>query len=193
MRSKMFLLGLCMSSLMSMSAFADENEELAKLSKVLALGEIAINTGTAIAKGVSQAQSVPYPANLAAIATTVATVLSNIATAISTVKSAKFATGGAVEGEGTETSDSIPAMLSNGESVLTAAATRMFAPALSAFNQMGGGVPITVQNNGTQMGEEFLANAVAKGMSMAPRPVVSVEEIRDVESRLDVIEDLSTI
>lgn len=174
-------------------AFADENEELAKLSKVLALGEIAINTGTAIAKGVSQAQSVPYPANLAAIATTVATVLSNIATAISTVKSAKFATGGAVEGEGTETSDSIPAMLSNGESVLTAAATRMFAPALSAFNQMGGGVPITVQNNGTQMGEEFLANAVAKGMSMAPRPVVSVEEIRDVESRLDVIEDLSTI
>lgn len=175
------------------NAFADESKGLAQAAKVLALGEIAINTGVALASGIKQAQSVPYPANLVAIATTVATVLSNIATAISTVKSAKFAHGGAVVGEGTDTSDSIPAMLSNGESVLTAAATRMFAPALSAFNQMGGGIPINVQNSGSEMGEEFLANAVARGMAMAPRPVVSVEEIREVDDRLDVLEDISTI
>ena len=175
------------------NAFADESKGLAQASKVLALAEIAINTGVALASGIKQAQSVPYPANLIAIATTVSTVLSNIATAISTVKSAKFAHGGAVTGEGTETSDSIPAMLSNGESVLTARATRMFAPALSAFNQMGGGIPITVQNGGSEMGEEFLANAVARGMAMAPRPVVSVEEIRDVDDRLEVLEEISTI
>ena len=42
----------------------------------------------------------PIPANLAAIATTVATILANIATAISTVKSAKFAQGGKVTGPG---------------------------------------------------------------------------------------------
>ena len=56
------------------------------MSKTLALAEIAINTGKAIAAGVAQAQSVPFPANIAAIATTVTTILANIATAINTVK-----------------------------------------------------------------------------------------------------------
>lgn len=181
-------------------AFGEENEGLAKMAKVLALGEIAVNTGKAIAAGVAQAQSVPYPANLAAIATTVATVLANIATAIKTVKSAKFAQGGvvgsdggSVDGPGTSTSDSIPARLSKGESVMTAQATSLFAPALSAFNQIGGGVPITVQNSGIQTGEEFLANAVARGMAMAPAPIVSVEEINKVSDRLDSINKLNVI
>ena len=119
----------------------EKNTTFAKLSKVLALGEIAVNTGKAIAAGVAQAQSVPFPGNMAAIATTIATVLANIATATKTVKSAKFAKGGDVVGPGSGTSDSIPAMLSNGESVMTAAATSMFSPMLSAFNQMGGGIP----------------------------------------------------
>jgi hypothetical protein len=44
-----------------------------------------------------------------------------------------------VSGPGTEKSDSIPAMLSNGESVINARSTRMFAPLLSAINQVGGG------------------------------------------------------
>ena len=92
----------------------ENNKTFAILSKTLALAEIAINTGKALAAGIAQAQSVPFPANLAAIATTVATILSNIAVATKTVKSAKFATGGLVTGPGTGTSDSIPAQLSNG-------------------------------------------------------------------------------
>lgn len=59
----------------------ENNKTFAILSKTLALAEIAINTGKALAAGIAQAQSVPFPANLAAIATTVATILSNIATA----------------------------------------------------------------------------------------------------------------
>ena len=174
-------------------AFSENSKSLAKVSKVLSLAEIAINTGSALAAGVKQAQSVPYPANIAAIATTVTTILANVATAIKTVKSAKFATGGDVQGPGTGTSDSINAKLSNGESVLTAQATSMFAPALSAFNQIGGGVPIYGQNQQSQIGEEFLANAVARGMQMAPRPVVSVEEITTVRNRVETIEKLGTI
>ena len=177
-----------------MEAFGEENTALAKFSKVLALGEIAVNTGKAIAAGVAQAQTVPFPGNIAAIATTVATVMANIATAIKTVKSAKFAEGGLVTGEGTATSDSIPARLSNGESVLTAAATQMFAPALSAFNQLGGGVPIvSTSNSQTEIGEDMLARAVAKGMQESPRPVVSVEEIRRVSDRVDVVENLGVV
>lgn len=176
-----------------MDAFGDDSKALAVMSKGLALAEIAINTGKAIAAGVAQAQSVPFPANLVAIATTVATVLSNIATATQTVKSAKFATGGLVTGPGTGTSDSIPAQLSNGESVMTARATSMFAPLLSSFNQMGGGVPINVTQTSSQaLGEDMLARAVAKGVQSI-RPVVSVEEINNVSNRVKVLENLGNV
>lgn len=169
--------------------FAEQDKSLAQLSKVLALAEIAINTGVAIAEGVKQAQAVgPFPANIAAIATTVAAVVANMAAAIKTVKSAKFAKGGKVEGEGTETSDSVPAMLSDGESVMTAKATRMFAPMLSVMNQLGGGVPIP--GGGGEMGMEYMTKAVETGMRGMKRPVVSVEEITNVRNRVEVIETL---
>lgn len=172
----------------------ESNEGLAKFSKVLALGEIAVNTGKAIAAGVAQAQSVPFPGNIAAIATTVATILANIATAIKTVKSAKFATGGLVTWPGTGTSDSIPAQLSNGESVMTARTTELFAPILSSFNQMGGGVPINITASSNQtMGEDMLARAVAKGVQMMPNPVVSVTEINTVGKRVEVLENLGSL
>lgn len=173
--------------------FSENSKGLAKASKVLALAEIAISSGVATAQGIKQAQSVPYPANIAAIATTVATILSGITSAIKTVKSAKFATGGLVRGAGTGTSDSIHAMLSNGESVMTANATSLFAPALSAFNQLGGGVPIVVSSPQQQLGQEFIAAAIARGMQMSPRPVVSVEEINNTNNRVETIENLSTL
>lgn len=175
-------------------AFGEENKKAAKAAKAIAMGEIAVNTGVAIARGVKEAQAAgPFPANIVAIATTITTILANMASAISTVKSAKFAHGGLVSGAGTGTSDSIPARLSNGESVMTAAATSMFAPALSAFNQIGGGVPIVVHSPAEQMGQEFLAAAVAKGMAAAPAPVVSVEEIDRVGRRVKALERLGTL
>ena len=176
-----------------MEAFGEKNKTLTALSKVLALAQIAIASGVAIAEGVKQAQSVPFPKNIAAIATTVATILANITSAIKTVKGAKMATCGVVRGQGTGTSDQVPIQASNGESVMTAAATSMFSPALSALNQLGGGVPIVVQSPAQQQGEEFLAAAVAKGMRLAPRPVVTVEEINRVQERVDVIERIGGI
>lgn len=178
----------------AIDALGEVNEGFAKLSKVLALGEIAVNTGKAIAAGVAQAQSVPFPGNIAAIATTVTTIMANIATAIKTVKSAKFASGGLVTGPGTGTSDSIPAQLSNGESVMTARTTELFAPILSSFNQMGGGVPINITASSNQtMGEDMLARAVAKGVQMMPNPVVSVTEINTVGKRVEVLENLGSL
>lgn len=47
----------------------------------------------------------------------------------------KYATGGFVSGSGTSRSDSIPAMLSNGEYVVNAKATKAYAPLLQAINQ----------------------------------------------------------
>lgn len=102
-----------------------------------------------------------------------------------------FSVGGYVQGAGTGTSDSIPARLSNGESVMTAKATSMFSPILSAFNQLGGGVPIVANNGGSNIGMDMLAAAVARGYQMAPQPVVSVEEINRTQRRVQTIENIS--
>lgn len=170
----------------------ESDKGFAILSKTLALAEIAINTGKAIAKMVS-AEAGKGIFGLATMASGIATILTNIASAISVVKSAKFATGGLVTGPGTGTSDSIPAQLSNGEAVMTARATSMFAPLLSSFNQMGGGVPINVTQTSSQaLGEDMLARAVAKGVQSI-RPVVSVEEINNVSNRVKVLENLGNV
>lgn len=104
-----------------------------------------------------------------------------------------FSVGGYVQGSGTGTSDSIPARLSNGESVMTAKATSMFSPILSAFNQLGGGAPIVANSQGSQIGMDMLAAAVARGYAMAPQPVVSVEEINRTQRRVQTIENIGRI
>ena len=177
-----------------MEEAGENNTAAARLAKVLALAEIAINSGVAISAGIKQAQTTgPFPANIAAIATTIAAIMSGITAALKAVKGAKFAQGGTITGAGTGTSDSIPARVSNGESVITANATTLFSPVLSALNQLGDGVPIIAANPQTQMGEDMLAAAVAKGMALAPRPVVSVQEINDVERRVEVIQSIASI
>lgn len=181
----------------ALATLAEENEAFAVASKALALGEIAVNTGKAIAAGTAQAMSVPFPANIAAIATTVLTVMANIATAIKTVKSAKFATGGYVSGEGSATSDSIPAMLSNTESVNNAQATAMFWPAQSAFNMMGGGAPIIpaqgdINTSAMRAGEDMLARSVSKGVQNIT-VVASWTEGQAVGKRLKMLESLGDV
>lgn len=130
-------------------------------------------------------------AGVASAAAKLALIKAAFAAAKAAVKG--FSTGGYVQGAGTGTSDSIPARLSNGESVMTAKATSMFSPILSAFNQLGGGVPIVVNNGGSNIGMDMLAAAVARGYQMAPQPVVSVEEINRTQRRVQTIENIGRI
>lgn len=130
-------------------------------------------------------------AGVASAAAKLALIKAAFAAAKAAVKG--FSTGGYVQGSGTGTSDSIPARLSNGESVMTAKATSMFSPILSAFNQLGGGVPILVNNGGSNIGMDMLAAAVARGYQMAPQPVVSVEEINRTQRRVQTIENIGRI
>ena len=170
----------------------ESNKTFTILSKTLALAEIAINTGKAISSAVA-ASAGKGLFGLAEIATLVTTIISNMTAAIGIVNSAKFANGGLVEGSGTGTSDSIPAMLSNGQSVMTARATSMFAPLLSAINVAGGGVPIQVREKSSQaLGEEMIARAIARGMQDV-HPIVSVTEINKVGSQVKVVENLGSI
>ena len=184
------------NSLISLTAaIGESDEDFAKLSKILTLVQITIDTGKAISAGVASASKLPYPDNLAAIATTVATVLANIATAVSTVNSAKFAEGGKVTGPGTGTSDSIPAYLSNGEYVMTARATRMFEPLLAAMNDVGVGViPMQATNSyrDYNMPTEELTESFREA-AQEIRPVVSVADINEGQQRVEVIESLDTL
>lgn len=175
--------------------FSEDSKEAAIASKALALGTIAIQQGVAIAQAVQTAtrSSATWVDMLAAIAAVVAGVTATIVPAIKMVKGAKFATGGYVSGEGTGTSDSIPAMLSNGESVNNARSTSMFAPIYSSLNQMGGGVPIVATQTASQVqGEDMLARAFAKGMSEA-NIRVGVDEITRVQNRVKVVENLGVL
>lgn len=178
----------------------DENEEWVALSKILALAEIAINTGVAIAKGIAQSQSVPYPANIAAVATTIAEIIAGVTSAISTVKSAKFARGTSyVEGPGTSTSDSIPALLSKGEGVVNARGNALFPGLVQAINDIGNGIAVPVQNQ-TSYTYNTVANAaggitpdqIAEAMRQLPPSEVAVSEIKRVDGRINVIENLRT-
>lgn len=175
-----------------LDTLGESNEAFAKMSKIITLAQISIDTGKALSAGINSASSMPFPANLAAIATTVATILANIATAISTVKSAKFAQGGKVTGPGTGTSDSIPAMLSNGEFVMTAAATKMFEPLLMTMNNIGRGVPMQVLNSSQSINNAEMLTDSFESAAREIKPIVSVVEITEAQDRVEMIENLDT-
>lgn len=145
------------------SAFDSESKESAKAQKVLALGEIAVQTGVAIAQGISSAMSVPFPANLVAIATTIATVVANIASAVSTVKSAKFANGGIVGGS-SYTGDNVNVRVNSGEMILN---TRQQAELFAVAN----GQPI---NSGIDY--NLLGATMAEAVASQPAPVLDYAE-----------------
>lgn len=185
------------------SAFNEDSAANADFARTIALIEIGIKTAVAVAKAIASAQDVPYPGNLVAAATGVAAVLSGIASAKKLIdqsnkapkapdsKVQKLATGGLISGSGSGTSDSIPTMLSNGESVLNANSTSMFTPLLSALNQIGGGVGFGKQDVSNQLqGEDMLARAFAKGASMLPPPILSLKEFHVADDRLTQIKEL---
>lgn len=182
------------------SEFADQNESMAIFSKALALFEIAMNQGKAIAAGVASAMSVPFPGNIAAIATTVAAIASTITSALKVVKGTTtpkstgtesrqgqvsyFSEGGLVTGEGTGTSDSISAQLSNGEYVVNAASTRAVGVnllnAINSLGSIGSGIPI---QTGSQSSNDMSLNAmteaaVSKALANQKAPIVQVVDIQ---------------
>jgi hypothetical protein len=77
------------------TASGNNSKQAVALQKTLAVAQIAIDTAKAIVGAIAQAQSVPYPGNLVAIATGVAAVVAGIASAVSTLNSANVPGGSA--------------------------------------------------------------------------------------------------
>lgn len=176
-------------------AFGEQSKEAAVLQKTLALGEIMIAQAVAIANAVKAGSNAVTPWQLIAqIATSIVAVTTAMAQAFAALDSAKFATGGYIQGAGTSTSDSIPVRVSNGESIMNANTTAMFSGLLSSLNQLGGGVPIQAQQTASSVrGEDMLARAVARGVAMLPAPVVSVEDINRGQRQVEVMNERATL
>lgn len=159
--------------------FGKDNEKAAKAAKILNVGKVMMESGVALAQGIAQSQSVPFPANLAAMAATIAAITTNMATALKQVESAKFATGGIVPGT-YDAKDSVRASLSGGEMVLNPAQQKRL---------------FEVANVG--MSESFdyerMAAAVAAGVSELPAPVLDYKEFTTFEDNVATVDELSRI
>jgi chemotaxis protein histidine kinase CheA len=153
------LLGATASALAAVSDIVGKNTVA---GKALAVAASLINTYAAIAGQLAAFAKVPVPAY--AIVQAVATGLvgfkavadiiktpvpsgtsggggagTGAASGTAVPKPRGMFTGGLVNGPGSGRSDMIPAMLSNGESVINAQSTAMFKPLLSSINAIGGG------------------------------------------------------
>lgn len=177
--------------------FAEQSVDAAKAEAAMSLAQTYIQQGVAIASGVAQAAKVPYPGNIAAIASVVAAIVSALGSTVSIVKKANdqiqyYAVGGLVTGAGSSTSDSIPARLSNGEFVVNAAATRQHLAELVSINGGWGNTsPAAKFASGGYVTAGIDAAAIVKAMTAAMEgitPVVSVKEITMMQNRIKIKE-----
>lgn len=172
-------------------AIGESSNELALAAKAIALFNIGLATAEAIAKGVASAQSVPFPGNLAAIATTVGAVLSNIAAAYKIIN-----------GLGNDPSSTTQqGGGNNGTSSKVVSATSSTSPSAVGYN--AGAVPYQAATTGlysaaatdtvnSQLNDVNLStqaiNLLKNAISSLPRPVVDVREISDKQNKVEVIE-----
>jgi hypothetical protein len=113
----------------------------------------------------------------------------------------KFAVGGMVRGPGTETSDSIPAMLSDGEFVVNARSTRLFQPILSAINASAdlpgfamGGLADTNRDRPARDNTDSIAEAINFAFRDQPiRTYVTAGEISNEQQFDRIIKSRSLI
>ena len=104
-----------------------------------------------------------------------------------------FMNGGSVSGVGTETSDSINARLSDGESVINSKSTKAFAPLLSAINQIGGGVAFKGQPAVGTSHSQSTAPASTPSSQANPQKVYVTEyDITRTQNKVAVIQNRST-
>jgi hypothetical protein len=171
----------------------------AELSGVLAIAQSAAAMGMALAKAFSSSATIwDAIAGVAAAIATITTVVSTIRSlgdsASDEGRKYRYAKGGLVTGPGTATSDSIPANLSNGESVMTARATSEWGDLLSAINVSSGGNAINVSNL-PQRGDGMrgMERMMERVMLKMPAPVVSVVDINKGQKRVKVSDNLGKL
>lgn len=185
-----------------LDSFAEDNEALAAFAKTVALFNIGLSTAEAISKGVAAAQSVPFPGNIAAIATTIATIMGNIAKAkqlVSKEKNPKFEDGGEITGP-SHASGGVLIEAEGGEGIINkrSMSNPLLRSIASAVNVAGGGGPFSnvpvfpsVTSGGIDTAE--LKTVFIEALKEMPSPIVSVVEFTEAQDRVKMIQNNSTI
>ena len=155
----------------------EERAEAAKKAKAWSALQIAANSGTAIAKGIASAMDTPFPGNIAAIATTLAAVLSAIAQA-KALAAETYETGGVIGGYrgATMGTDNTYIHARRGEMVINANQQRQL------FELANGG----------SMGGSIAASLVSALQSM-PAPVLDYSEFTNFTNRVASLDELAKI
>lgn len=175
----------------SMSAYADTFGALSDLtselggemsafgafSKGLAMVEIMTNSAKAISGAISGAMTLPYPANLAAVATGIAAVASGIASAKKALASAgnvpKYEHGGFVGGN-IKSGDKIPIMANSGELILNTEQQKI-------FEQIG--------NQNTAIDYELMYSTFSRAIGEMKQPTMVYSEFVDFQKNLAIFDE----
>lgn len=140
------------SQLQQINQVAQANSEFAKFQKVLAIQNLLVNQGQAIAAGIKSASTLPFPANLAAIGSVIATITNSFLQARQLLTSSSVPSAPSFQGqigggeqefaEGTKYVergdnpkgvDTVPARLTEGEGVIPVDRNKKYSGLVSAI------------------------------------------------------------
>jgi hypothetical protein len=175
----------------ALNEYGKENRKAQAAAKAFALAGILASQAQSIAEGalaisagIAQSQSVPFPANLAAIATTTATILGLITSTASSFAQAKqllsndagaFEQGGIIGGT-SYSGDRLTARVNSREMVLT---------------QEQQANLFRMANNPTAMGFDY--EALASAMAAQPAPVMDYTEFKQFEQKVSNYNEITKI
>jgi chromosome segregation ATPase len=176
-----------------LNEYGKENEKAQAASKAFALAGILASQAQSIAEGalaisagIASAQSVPFPANIAAIATTIATITGLIVSTASSFVQAKqllsgadagaFADGGVVGGT-SYTGDKLTARVNSNEVILNP--------------KQASNVLYQMANSPSGLGFDY--EAMAAAMSAQPAPVMDYTEFKNFEQKVSTFNEIASI
>lgn len=161
-------------------------EDASDAQRVLALIGIGVDTASALVGGIAAAQDVGYPANLIAMATTIATILANVAQAKTYIEG--FAEGGYTGDGGKYEAKGV---VHGGEFVIPKATVSHYGK--EHFNkylpQYADGGFVANQSTASVNQALIMANA----LKALPRPILDVREVTRLQDRIEVRENISTL
>jgi len=169
----------------------DAAREIGIIQKEARLRELRLTQLQAVADAASaiiNALKLPPPfgaiaAGIVGAATSIQ--LGVIQSQIADTQSLQFAEGGLVEGPGSGTSDSIPALLSNGEYVINAKATERFLPILEQINNQN---PQQFSQGGFVLGNNLMNTITTQQSFDDSRIVEALENNQSIPVRAYVFE-----
>lgn len=176
-----------------LNEYGKENEKAQAASKAFALAGILASQAQSIAEGalaisagIASAQSVPFPANIAAIATTVATITGLIVSTASSFMQAKqllsgadagaFEQGGIVDGT-SYTGDKLTARVNSREMILTQQQQARLFEIANTPAAVGG----------------IDYEALAAAMAAQPAPVMDYTEFREFQQRVSTYKEITRV